>query len=737
MQAEHSNQSKQFLPEDLLDFVGDQDPFTDDLEQKVYYSEEGRAQRLNLMLHLAPYGGAMLLSGEKGVGKTALLYQFFSRLGDSCQAISLDALFAQSAELILQRIQEKVFWQSQLHEDTLTSLRRFLSQQRSQGKMLVLVIDNAHKLDDSALNMLASLMAADDLSEKQITLILSGEQVLKQRLAEKSFQLLQSQLVHSVDLAPFTEEETAAYIQYRLSIAGEPDDLKASLYKSIFASSQGVPLRINEFARLAWNKNHGVEVKKKTSKIASNGSSKFKFILPGIAVAVLLVLMLGNSQEWFGVQEINDMDAALVSVEADDVPLIKQPVQLAASMPNKIIKLQKTEPSVVAAPKVDAEVKVTADAQVKLDKSIENIELENEPSLKSAAELTQNNESLNSLMPQEKVASDGPVVTNAQEVSKPVSVAQDIELKKSATEKLLLAETSLEAVESENASSEHVGAKRTAPENDVSLKLGESEMRPNEAEAELKKTVPITLKKPESELGSDAESESTQPVIAVKSDVATVSGEGRTDETWLLSQQANHFTLQLMAMDEVAVRRFAAKNNLREARYFWTMAGGKNVLAVVTGVFQNRDEALQGSKSLSKKIPGIKPWVRTFASVQVALKDFQGLNQARQRTELYAEHESQLLALDPKAFTLQLMAMEEHKVLSFVSKNSLGEDMRYFRTASKNQPLLALVLGVYKNRVDAQQSAALLQKRLPGVTPWLRQLASVQQVIGVSSASKE
>jgi len=716
MQAENTNQSKQFLSDDLLDIIGDQDPFTDDLEQKVYYSEEGRSQRLNLMLHLAPYGGAMLLSGEKGIGKTALLYQFFARLGESCQAISLDASFAQSAELILKRIQEKVFWQSQLHEDTLTSLRRFLLQQRSQGKMLVLVIDNAHELDDSALNMLASLVAENDSGEKQITLILSGEPLLKERLAAKPFQLLQSQLVHSVDLAPFTEEDTAAYILHRLTIYGEADALKASLYKSIYASSLGVPSRINEFARLAWDKSRGVVTKQKISKDVSKKLSKFKLILPGVAVAVVVVLMLGNNQGWFGVQEINNTHAIPVTVEADDTSLVEAPVLLAASKPKKILEVKKPQLPVIALTDLmnEVEPEVTVEkAEVVDEDRIEKAESETDLSQNSAVAINKNDEALDIAVP-EIVASSTPIEVDAQDESLQATAALNVDLKERAIEDEARVETILETITSE----------KIDQDTDVPLKFRENEIRPKDVEGNVKKI----LSEQAQELAPNS------PVILVAPVVKINPERTHTDEIWLQSQQANHFTLQLMAMDEAAVRAFAAKNKLDDARYFWTMAGGKDVLAIVLGDFQSREQAVLNSKALGKKIPGLKPWVRTFASVHAALKDFQNLSQSRQRLQLYAEHESQLLAMDPNVFTLQLMAMEERKVLSFVERNSLEGDLRYFRTTLKNQPLLALVLGVYKSRAEAQQSADLLQKSLPGVTPWLRQLSSVQQAIGVRTA---
>ena len=746
MQAENTNQSKQFLSDDLLDIIGDQDPFTDDLEQKVYYSEEGRSQRLNLMLHLAPYGGAMLLSGEKGIGKTALLYQFFARLGESCQAISLDASFAQSAELILKRIQEKVFWQSQLHEDSLTSLRRFLLQQRSQGKMLVLVIDNAHELDDSALNMLASLVAENDSGEKQITLILSGEPLLKERLAAKPFQLLQSQLVHSVDLAPFTEEDTAAYILHRLTIYGEADALKASLYKSIYASSLGVPSRINEFARLVWDKNRGVVTKQKVPKDASSKLSKFKLILPGVAVAVVVVLMLGNNQGWFGVQEMSDADSSPVTVEADNTPIIEEPMQLAVSQPKK------SPAPVIALTDLMAEVGAditTDEVEVTLESRTENVEQENDSSLNTASVINPNDETLRAAI--KKTASETSVENSTQDKSEQITAAL-IDLNENVMKEMTVnkakdvagadfreeARDEIRDETKDGTSLETVKLKSIKQDIDAPSKLSEDEVPMKGVEKNSKNA----LSAPSKNAGLDSEPvpASVQPqqaipvVSAAKPAAEAIPDKTRTDEAWLQSQQTNHFTLQLMAMDEAAVRAFAAKNNLDDARYFWTMAGGKDVLAVVLGDFQSREQAVLNSKALGEKIPGLKPWVRTFASVQAALKDFQNLSQVRQRLELYAEHEAQLLALDPNVFTLQLMAMEERKVLSFVERNSLEGDMRYFRTTSKNQPLLALVLGVYKNRAEAQQSADLLQKSLRGVTPWLRQLSSVQQAIGVRTA---
>ncbi len=94
-----------------------------------------------------------------------------------------------------------------------------------------------------------------------------------------------------------------------------------------------------------------------------------------------------------------------------------------------------------------------------------------------------------------------------------------------------------------------------------------------------------------------------------------VQGEG--EEDWLVSQQPQHFTLQLMALiDEPQVRQFIAKHKLQgQSGVFYINRKGQRLTAIVYGSYPTRAAADEAGRALPAGWGVKNPWVRTFASI--------------------------------------------------------------------------------------------------------------------------
>ena len=83
MQAEHKNLLHEELPPYLANLGLLSEPFADAPSGHFFYVGADGEQRLDLMHHLAPYSPLLVIIGEPGVGKTALMQQFMARAKDN------------------------------------------------------------------------------------------------------------------------------------------------------------------------------------------------------------------------------------------------------------------------------------------------------------------------------------------------------------------------------------------------------------------------------------------------------------------------------------------------------------------------------------------------------------------------------------------------------------------------------------------------------------------------------
>jgi len=120
------------------------------------------------------------------------------------------------------------------------------------GKALVLVVDEAHLLDDAMLEEFRLMTNANYDRLSPLTLILLGQPLLRLRLKASHFEALRQRLTYRYSLEGLDQDETIKYIQHRLSLAGMPPDaFSQAAMESIFQISEGLPRRINNACSLA------------------------------------------------------------------------------------------------------------------------------------------------------------------------------------------------------------------------------------------------------------------------------------------------------------------------------------------------------------------------------------------------------------------------------------------------------------------------------------------------------
>src|SRR6266571_2268780 len=189
-----------------------------------------------------------VLIGEPGMGKTVLLLHLLGRFQHS----------AFTAHLFWTQLGRGEFLHYFLHElgvlqppadiaQARKQLTRVLEREFSQGRGVVVAIDEAHDLEVPALLGLAELLDCSLARSEQLQVILAGLPQLGAKLAFPELQGIRDRISAIASLSPLTHEETASYISRRLEVSGYrgDDPFTSEAVATIAGLAEGIPRNIN------------------------------------------------------------------------------------------------------------------------------------------------------------------------------------------------------------------------------------------------------------------------------------------------------------------------------------------------------------------------------------------------------------------------------------------------------------------------------------------------------------
>ncbi|MBZ0185083.1 MAG: AAA family ATPase [Candidatus Obscuribacterales bacterium] len=193
------------------------------------------------------------ITGPPGVGKTTAARSVTDALpGHKYSVVYLGQ--DQNGTNLLRRLADSLGIQPRRYRTQLAmQISQWLLDNLSGGgKDVVLVVDEAHLLEDATLEELRLMTNADYDRQSPITLILLGQPALRHRLKSATFEALSQRLRYRYCLEGLDQDETIRYIQLRLAAAGVADDLfSQDALLLVFQLSEGVLRRINNLCSLA------------------------------------------------------------------------------------------------------------------------------------------------------------------------------------------------------------------------------------------------------------------------------------------------------------------------------------------------------------------------------------------------------------------------------------------------------------------------------------------------------
>ncbi len=284
----------------------------------VFLSKNHREAFAHLLYGINNRTGFIALTGEVGSGKTTVLRSLLSQLDAEHYRTALIFNPCLSPSELLQSINREFGIPARTSNisDLLDALNTFLLQQKAEGRIVVLAIDEVQNLEINVLEQIRLISNLETDREKLIQIVLSGQPEFVQILKKKEMRQLSQRITVRYHLKPMDFEDTVRYIDHRLEVAGGRGGVifTRTALKRIHRYSRGLPRLINAACDRALLAGYTKDKAVINSRIASAGirdmrtnaaphPQKRSLIIVPASVMIAVVFAVGIYFTWHDILE--------------------------------------------------------------------------------------------------------------------------------------------------------------------------------------------------------------------------------------------------------------------------------------------------------------------------------------------------------------------------------------------------------------------------------------------------
>ncbi len=193
----------------------------------LYMSARHTDALAHLMYGISESGGFIQLTGEVGTGKTTLIRSLLEQLPEkadialilSPQLTTLEFLQTIAEELGCSLPQERTV------KALIDALNAHLLKVHSEGRRVVLIVDEAQTLSPELLEQVRLLTNLETAKQKLLQIILIGQPELRDLLDRPDMRQVAQRITGRYHLEPLDADDTAAYVAHRMRVAGSLRDV--------------------------------------------------------------------------------------------------------------------------------------------------------------------------------------------------------------------------------------------------------------------------------------------------------------------------------------------------------------------------------------------------------------------------------------------------------------------------------------------------------------------------------
>ncbi len=215
----------------------------------IFLSKKHKEAFAHLLYGINNRVGFIVLTGEVGSGKTTVLRALLSQLDPDHYRTALIFNPSLSPTELLQTVNREFGIPTDVSDKSslLDGLNLFLLQQNSEGRIVVLAIDEAQDLETPVLEQIRLISNLETDREKLIQIVLAGQPEFIQILNRDEMRQLGQRITVRFHLRPMDFQDTVRYINHRLEVAGGRGGalFSTGALKRIYAYSMGLPRLVN------------------------------------------------------------------------------------------------------------------------------------------------------------------------------------------------------------------------------------------------------------------------------------------------------------------------------------------------------------------------------------------------------------------------------------------------------------------------------------------------------------